>query len=246
MSSQADRYAIYFMPHPDSAFWRFGSAVLGYDAASGDSVPQIGPEGFDLASWRLLTADPRAYGFHATIKAPFRLAQGVGEQELVAEFGRFAAAQTPFDLPRLEAAAIEARAGKGAFIALVEPVAKPATPALLALEHAAVEAFEPFRAPLTDKEFARRLPERLTERERANLDRYGYPFVHEDFRFHLTLTGLVPSAQVEAARAGLAALHAEQVGIGPVPVDGLGLFRQEAGEPNFKVLTRVPFGGARE
>lgn len=244
MSSQADRYAIYYAPHPDSALWRFGSAVLGYDAASGDDVPQLAPEGFDTPTWRLLTADPRVYGFHATIKAPFRLVEGQSEQELVAEFGRFAAAQRPFDLRRLDVTAVDARAGQGAFIALVEPPAAPQTPALLALEQAAVDAFEPFRAPLTDKEFARRLPETLTARQRENLHHFGYPFVHEDFRFHLTLTGRVPEEQVEAARAGLAALHAQHTPGGPERIDALALFRQEAGAPRFRILTRVPFGGA--
>lgn len=239
--SQASRYAIYYAPHPDSALWRFGSAVLGYDGASGQAVPQIVPEGFDTPTWRLLTADPRVYAFHATLKAPFRLAEGQTEEALLEALNVFAAAQAPFQLPRLEVAAVDARAGEGAFVALVEP--RP-TPALLALENAVVEAFEPFRAPLTDKEFARRLPETLTARQRDCLNRYGYPFVLEDFRFHLTLTGRVPEEQVEAARAGLAALHAQYVGHEPVRVDALALFRLEAGAAQFKVLARAPFGAA--
>lgn len=235
------RYAIYFAPPPESALWRFGSAVLGYDGASGEEVPQTKPDGFDTASWRLLTADPRVYAFHATIKAPFRLAEGETEEGLVAALGRFAAARTPFALPRLDVAAVDARAGEGAFIALVEP--EP-TPALAELERAVVQEFDAFRAPLTDKEFARRLPETLSPRQRDSLARYGYPFVLDDFRFHMTLTGRVPEPQVEAARAGLAALHAEEVGNGPVPFDALALYRQEAGAPRFKVLARAPFGAA--
>ncbi|MGV6876099.1 DUF1045 domain-containing protein [Pseudochelatococcus sp. B33] len=240
MSSQADRYAIYYAPPPESALWRFGSAVLGYDGATGEEVPQIVPAGFDKPTWRLLTADPRVYAFHATIKAPFRLAEGQTEEALIEALGRFAAERPAFELARLDVAAVDARAGEGAFVALVE--SRP-TPALVELEPAVVEAFEPFRAPLTDKEFARRLPETLTSRQRECLNRYGYPFVLENFRFHLTLTGRVPEDQVETARAGLAALHAQHVGGEPARFDALALYRQAAGAARFKVLARAPLGG---
>lgn len=238
MSFQAARYAIYFAPPPDSALWQFGSAVLGYDSASGEDVTQIVPEGFDLPTWRLLTADPRTYGLHATIKAPFRLVEGQTEDALIETLAAFAARRASFDLSGPSVTAIEVREGDDAFIALVEP--QP-TPALLELERDTVEAFEAFRAPLTDKEFARRRPETLSQRQRESLDRYGYPFVLDDFHFHMTLTGRVPANQVEAARTGLAALYAAHVGHAPLRFDALTLFRQEPGAARFKILTRAPF-----
>lgn len=240
MSKQPARYAIYFAPDPDSALWRFGSAVLGYDGVTGEDVPDIVPEGFEIPDWRLLTADPRAYGFHATIKAPFRLAQDQTEEDLVTALQAFADSRTPFVLPKLEVAIVGAREGEGAFVALVEP--KP-SPALAELEAAALEAFEPFRAPLTDKEFSRRLPETLTTRQRDYLNRYGYPFVLEDFRFHLTLTGRVPEDEVEAVHASLEALYKQHVGNESVRVDALAVYHQEKGAGRFRVLARAPFRG---
>ncbi|MFT0891938.1 DUF1045 domain-containing protein [Pseudochelatococcus sp. G4_1912] len=233
------RYAVYYSPASDGALWRFGSAVLGYDGFSGTEVPQLVPPGFDLASWRALTAEPRAYGFHATIKAPFRLSEGKSEATLIAMLTDFAASQSVFDLPSLQVSALDARSGEGAFIALLEP---ETTPALVALERGTMLALEPCRAPLTDKEFNRRRPDTLTDRQRACLNAYGYPYVLEDFRFHMTLTDRVPEERVEAALSGLKALYSEHVGNPGVPIDALTLFKQEAGANRFKVLARAPLG----
>ncbi|NIJ58102.1 2'-5' RNA ligase [Pseudochelatococcus lubricantis] len=230
------RYAVYFAPEPADALWRFGSAVLGYDGATGEEVPQLVPEGFDAPSWRLLTADPRAYAFHATIKAPFRLAEGQTEESLAAALAAFSAGRQRFVLPPLQVTAIGDRQG-GAFIALTE--SQP-TPALEALERDTVEALEPFRAPLTDKEFAKRCPDALSERQLGYLKAYGYPHVFEDFRFHMTLTGRVPEAQVEKALNGLSALYGEHVGQARVPVEALALYRQ-TGSERFRVVARSPF-----
>src|SRR4051794_24659558 len=95
MDGAAPRYAIYFAPPPESALWRFGSGVLGYDASTGADAPLLAPDGFLPAEWRDLTAEPRRYGFHATLKAPFRLAEGATEADLAAAMARFAAQRPP-------------------------------------------------------------------------------------------------------------------------------------------------------
>ena len=81
------RYAIYYAPSSDSALHRFGSTLLGYDAASGDDLPF--PVGV-MADWRDVTQDPRKYGFHATLKAPTALADGRNEAELLDACAAFA------------------------------------------------------------------------------------------------------------------------------------------------------------
>ncbi len=60
---------------------------------------------------------------------------------------------------------------------------------LSTLAQACVEGFEVFRAPMTPNDRARRKPENLTPRQVEQLDRFGYPYVRDDFRFHMTLTG---------------------------------------------------------
>src|SRR3979409_89519 len=95
--SNYPRYAIYYAAAPNSDLDRFGAHLLGYDAFTGDELPF--PEGITEAApdWRDLSADPRKYGFHATLKAPFSLASGKTEAELFAACSAFAA--TPRLIP---------------------------------------------------------------------------------------------------------------------------------------------------
>ncbi|MDQ0470650.1 DUF1045 domain-containing protein [Labrys wisconsinensis] len=223
------RYAIYYAPAPDTALWRFGSDVLGYDAATGEDVPQWVPEGFTPQAWAAATADPRKYGFHATLKAPFALAAPYGEDALLAALERFAAGRTAVDLGPCGVHEIASSQG-GGFLALT-PVEAPS--ALAALERAILEGFEPFRAPLTPEDRARRNPERLSPRQRDYLDTWGYPLVLEEFRFHMSLTGRIEDTAPAAARLQA---RAEAAGAaGPVRLDRLALFRQEDGQ-RFRVL----------
>lgn len=79
MTQPAPRYALYYTPAADSALWRFGSATLGYDAITGRDIAFAVPPGCEALDWQELIAEPRRYGFHATLKAPFELANGRNE-----------------------------------------------------------------------------------------------------------------------------------------------------------------------
>ena len=83
MQDQEPRYAIYFTPPPGSDLHRFGSAVLGYDCVTGAKLTPPADIAVDAEEWRRLTEEPRRYGFHATLKAPFRLAPGTTEAGLI-------------------------------------------------------------------------------------------------------------------------------------------------------------------
>ncbi len=118
------RYAIYFAPSADSAIWRFGSEVIGYDAASGEVIDGFAPPGFSIERWRDTTSAPRIYGFHATLKAPFKL-NGYTEQALMSALTAFCCARGPVDLgPMAVTALTSAPAGRG-FVALT-PLRAPA------------------------------------------------------------------------------------------------------------------------
>ena len=231
------RYGLYLAPHAHAALWHFGSGVLGYDAQTGQAVEQIVPRGVDPDAFRALTQQPRRYGFHATLKAPFHLAPGRHREDLVAALERFCEDRAAFALPRLEVRALGADAQGAAFVALVEP--EP-TPELQALERETVLAFEPLRAPLAPEEIARRSPERLSPRQRDYLMRYGYPLVLEEFRFHMTLTGRVPAAQRDAIVAGLAEAYAAAVPEPGLLVDQIAIVEQDGDAP-FRVTQRVLF-----
>jgi putative phosphonate metabolism protein len=228
----APRYAIYFAPEPAGALWRFGSAVLGYDAASGEDVP-FPPPLAERTDWRELSDDPRRYGFHGTLKAPFSLVDGVTEDDLVAQVAAFARSEAPFTLAGLRAAAL------GSFIALV-PDGPHET--LDAFAGRCVGGFEHLRAPLSEADMQRRLAAPLTARQRVHLQRYGYPHVYEDFRFHMTLSGRISDeAQRAELLATLTRLH-RAVSAAPVAFDSVSLFRQPARDQRFHILKRFPLG----
>lgn len=186
------RYAIYVTP-PEGEFAAFGAAWLGWDSAQGAAVAHPEVPGLP-APVAEITETPRKYGLHATIKPPFALAEGQGERALMDAFERFCAAEAAVMLEGLEIAAL------GRFLALV-PVGDQG--ALNGLAARAVAAFEPFRAPLTEAQLARRRAGGLTPAQDAHLLRWGYPFVMEDFRFHITLTGKRPKGELPEIKAVL-------------------------------------------
>ncbi|MEM7744946.1 MAG: DUF1045 domain-containing protein [Pseudomonadota bacterium] len=219
------RYAIYYAPPEGSGLAAFGAAWLGWDAATGQ--PAAHPDlGLDAAR---LTSTPRKYGFHGTLKPPFRLADGTDRTQLSAAVAGVAARHNCFDLPvRL------ARLGR--FCAVVPVGEAPALAALAALAGDCVQALDRFRAPPTAKELTKRRAGGLSPAQEANLTAWGYPYVLDEFRFHLTLTGALAAEEAEAVEATLAdataGLTAE-----PLPVREICLFGEEA-DGHFRILER--------
>jgi putative phosphonate metabolism protein len=222
------RYAIYYAATPDSALSRFGAQLLGYDAYSGQELPF--PDGMVEAvpDWREVTGDPRKYGFHATLKPPMTLADGKSEIDLIAACEAFAGTPRPIPMINPVVSAI------GDFIAVV-PSARSVELQQLAAD--AVTAFDGFRPPLTPQDRARRKPERLAPRQRDYLDRWGYPYVMEEFRFHLTLTGRLPDDRRETILAILRKRFAA-LDLATLAVDGIALFRQPDANARFEIMQR--------
>jgi hypothetical protein len=230
------RFAIYIAPSPDTPLWRFGSQVLGHDAVTGADLPGFAPRGFTVREWREVTARPLPYGFHGTLKAPFRLAEGRTPEELMMALRGLAARHACFDAGPLAISCLGGEsAGDEGFVALT---LETPSPALEALENMVVGEIDPFRAPLTPAEIASRQPDRLTPRQRENLHRWGYPFIGADYLFHMTLTG--QTAQPERIAAALADDYARQVGAASLRVDALALFAQPEPGGRFRIIERVP------
>ncbi|MFG1187199.1 MULTISPECIES: DUF1045 domain-containing protein [Xanthobacter] len=232
----ARRYAVYLAPPSDGALWRFGSAALGYDAETGAALAAPDIAGFDAAAWHQATAEPRRYGFHGTLKAPFRLADGASEDDLVQLMARCAAGHHAFEMPPLEVRAI------GPFVALVPAVPSPK---LEDLARSAVLELDGLRAPLSASEIARRRPDRLSARQLGYLETYGYPYVLDEFRFHMTLTGPLPEPErVQALNALTAAFAASGADV-PATITDTALYVQEPGAPQFRLLRRYPLGATQ-
>ncbi|WP_027488679.1 DUF1045 domain-containing protein [Allorhizobium undicola] len=227
------RYAIYYTPPAGDALSRAASGWLGRDPF-GEAAPETPAwDGLSSGIACALTADPRRYGFHATLKAPFRLADGMGEADLVAQLHRFCAENRPFDIPCLTLGRI------GRFFALVPDAVYGDLQSFAAN---VVKVFDPFRAALNEAELARRKPHLLSPAQQALLARWGYPYVMEEFRFHMTLTGPVPDEAMEAVDAGLRRIFAPFIGK-PLTIGGLALFQEKAPGADFTIQTWLPLSG---
>ena len=222
------RLALYWAPALDDPLHALGSAWLGRDAETGASLSQPNITGLDLAE---ITADPRGYGLHATLKAPFRF--GAPFQQVRDAVMALAARTAPFTLPPLAATDI------GSFIALCE---RAPSPELHALANACVTALDPFRLPATDAELARRRPERLAPRQREMLDRWGYHLVFEDWRFHVTLSRRLNDAERAVLHPAIEA-HFGGVPAMPRVVRDICLFTQAGPGAPMRIAERLPLLG---
>ena len=225
MTGPAARLALYWAPETSDPLHALASRWLGRDAQTGAALPQPAVPGIDLAE---ITAAPRRYGFHATLKPPFRLRGTYAEALAAAE--ALARRTAAFDLPPL---AVQDLKG---FLALRETLP---CPPLQALCDAAVEALDRFRAPPDEAELARRRGASLTPAQGALLQRWGYPYVFGEFFFHLTLTRrLTPDERatiLPAVRDFLGEAPAR-----PRRVTSLCFFTQPAPDAPFLIAERLP------
>jgi putative phosphonate metabolism protein len=209
------RYAVYFAPRRDSRWWAFGASWLGRDDARDVRLTQPALHGLDSGGMEALTAQPRRYGFHATIKPPFRLRDGETFDSLLAHLQLLAAGRRALPLGRLVPVYMDG------FVALAPAIPNPVVQALAG---ACVTELDHLRAPVTQAERDRRRIDPADSRAAELFERYGYPHVLERFRFHMTLTGPVDMAlggQVVAQMARpIAQLNAQE----PPVLDRLCLF----------------------
>lgn len=227
------RYAVYFAPDPESELWALGSRWLGRDAATGSLLERpeaFVPESLDLEK---VTAEPAHYGFHATLKPPFHLAEGQTPAELLAFASAFANRQAPVALPALHVSSL------GDFIALIPTENREPVSALAA---ACVRDFDTFRAPLTADDLRRRAKANLTARQTELLQRWGYPYVMDEFRFHLTLTGPLERAR-QTHILPVAKECFSDVFTKTYEVDAISIFAQHNGTGPFEVIKRYPLTG---
>lgn len=221
------RYALYYTP-PPGPLADFGAVWLGWDPVSGMAPAPVTVPGLP-APREALTDRPRKYGFHATLKAPFHLAPGQTEAALHDALAAFCAATPPARCAGLRVAPL------GRFLALVPD---GDAGALSDLAASVVTELDPFRAPLTDADRARRGAESMAPDLRSLFERWGYPYVMQAFRFHMTLTGLMARDAVPVAEAALRA-HIDPLLPRPFVLDAVTLC-VEGSDGRFRCVTRIP------
>lgn len=227
------RYAIYYLPAPEDPLWAFGSSLLGYDAVNGAEPAPPYLASLDPRRIPNLMRGPRVYGFHATLKAPFRLRPETCEDDLLAAADAFAAAHEAVSIGEF---AIEPLDG---FVALV---LKRQSLEVTTFAEACVRWFDSMRAPITDEERAKRMLTPLSPRETELLDQWGYPYVFDRFRFHMTLTGILARPEAESVALELAELHAPLVALRSISAICVCV---QAHSDRFRLLRRIPLTGSR-
>lgn len=225
------RYAVYYAPALGDPLTVAAAKWLGRDAWTGADLVQPHVDGLEELDLVALTEDPRHYGFHATLKAPFELHPDRIEEELLE-------------------ALVDVCTKRPAFIASITPSAlsafiafrlsEPSAP-MQALHEVCVREFEPFRAPLSEADIARRRKAKLTPLQDERLLEFGYPYIFDEFRFHMTLTGAVRDAGLRDTIIGALQRHFAPFS-GAHHFSCISVFKQDMRSTPFKILAQVPFG----
>lgn len=226
------RYAIFFLPAPDSEFAEIGARWLGRDIENGTRYAAPVVDGLSADEHEGLVSGPRRYGFHATLKAPFRLPPDLSREALLTAFRSFARSSNPVRIPVLSLVRLRR------FFTLAPAVTNDE---LLMLGSDAEHHFERFRAAQTPQESSRRRSSDLTARQLRHLERYGYPFVLDEFAFHLTVTRQIRDNEAERVRDVLESVFQPVIGRG-LQVDRVALVMETAPGDEFSVLAVAPLG----
>lgn len=226
------RYAVFYLPPADAPWARICTSWLGWDVNTGREVAH--PDLVDLPlPVSKITQSPRQYGLHATLKPPFRLADGETEAALISACAAVANDHKPMQIGSLALTRL------GRFLALC-PIGNTdaLTDALNAFAACCISELDLFRAPATADELERRRGSGLSVRQEHNLTRWGYPHVMDLFRFHITLTGRLPKDVIESVETTLNELLANQLPT-PLHLTDLALIGEDSGGM-FHLIQRYP------
>lgn len=224
------RCAVYFIPDPKNVWWHAGSSWLGRCAATSQPMLQPSIDGVSPRDQFSLTAEPRRYGWHATLKAPFKIVPGQNLRSVMLALNELGNTLSAFDLPIMKVST------DGGFMAL-----RPHdnNPDIQRIGAACVTGLHSFAAPLSESELARRRMANLTPAQDHLLQVWGYPYVFDEFSFHLSLTGRLDSLSDDQ----LIHLHEAAIAhFGNLPVcrfDRLALFVEPERGADFQLFDQV-------
>jgi hypothetical protein len=234
MSSGDDRYAIYWVPDASHPLWAAGCAWLGRDPSLTTEVTGPRPPRPNVDA-------PARYGFHATLKAPFRLAAGRSLQDLRRTVTALATRHCDFEMPTLEVAWLQD------FVALRPVLAPHPAHPLRQLADACVSELDEFRAPAPPGELARRAAEIDGGASGlALLTRWGYAHVFDGWRFHMTLSNRFAERSSHAARQfehDARAWFSRSLAQ-PLRCTALCIFHEAGAGAPFRMIERLPLASA--
>jgi hypothetical protein len=220
---------VYFSPRQDEPLAEFGRRWFGFDTETREPVPEE-------RRWPIPTGflrTPKRYGFHATLKAPFRLREGRGEQEFLQAVEALAAEHAPLELGLLVPKEL------GSFITLQQSLPNRAVDELA---FTIVRDLDPFRQPLTEEEQDRIFGKGISRQQKANVFTWGYPYVGDDYIFHMTLTSILAPHEIEPWKAKVLEWGMEYLSE-PVTLRDLCVFAQPSEEEPFRLIERFALKG---
>ncbi len=229
MNGKFHRYAIYFSPRRDEPLAEFGRRWFGFDTETLKPTPEE-------LRWPVPTGllrTPRRYGFHATLKAPFRLREGRSERELFDAVQTLAAEWAPQELGLLTPREL------GSFLTLQQSLPNPRVDELA---FACVRDLDPFRQPLTEEEQDRIFGKGISRQQKANVFTWGYPHVGEEYVFHMTLTSILAPHEIEPWKRKVLEWGMEYLAE-PVVLRDLCVFAQPGPEKPFRLVERFELKG---
>jgi hypothetical protein len=230
------RYGVYYAPEQGGELDRFGAAWLGRDNETGRIEDPTPPVGLAPDEWRAATESPRHYGFHGTLMPPFTPLPEVDEAGIIDRLESLAGSLDRFNLAPLSVRRI------GSFLALV-----PTEQVRLSeVAEACLRAMTPLRLPPTLEENEARRASPLTPVQDRLLEQWGYPYVLEEFRFHITLTGRVEDPTRRTRLLDILSRLAAPVTDRPRAVRELCLFHQPNRSTPFRLIHRARFGNPKE
>jgi hypothetical protein len=224
------RCAVYFVPDIHSAWWQAGSAWLGRCAATGQPMAQPPLAGISPQAQWAVTAEPRRYGWHATLKAPFKIMPGENLKSVMLALKALADRLTACDLPSLQVST------QGGFMAL-RPEGDLSR--INSAAAACVQDLHRFASPLSEADLVRRRQAPLTPEQDRLMLAWGYPYVLDAFEFHLSLTNKLDDLSDDMRTAWQLAAQAHFASLGVCRFDRLALFVEPQRGADFVLFDQV-------
>jgi hypothetical protein len=228
------RYGIYYVPASDTPLAEFGSAILGYDLERATERERLNVPGLAEGQLARLTSRARRYGFHATLKAPFALLADRSRIDVLKLAADIADRCRAVEISGLEVAML------GNFVALTP---QRTCPELNALAAAFVEGLDLLRA-VQERDEAKWPPAKLSSRQNELLGAWGYPYVFDQYRFHMTLTDPLPAQLAGAVRDALRRAAAGVIGK-PLIIDKVVVVEETEPTALFRGIARLRLRGHR-
>ena len=177
------RFAIYYVPPSSNQLTRFAASWLGWDVYKGIKVnyPMLDNLNYDIEA---IIRSPSKYGLHGTLKPPFSLASDRTFDELRLSVLTLSRSIKKFEIPDISLKSISG------FIAIVPTIQNES---IKYLARKCLEELDSFRAFESPEILNKRRFTGLSTSQECHLLKWGYPYVQDDFMFHLTMTSKLTS-----------------------------------------------------